>query len=124
MTSNTDSTYDDRIAPRVEKDTTVFVELTTGSVADKVDSDIVICKTVNLSTTGVQVVLDREISKGCILRLCLDTKGWAPIFVVAKAMWQRQDLKTQQYYVGFMILESSGTDFADWQVVVAKMFDS
>ena len=55
------SIVDDRIAPRVEKDTTIFVELTTGSVENQVESDIVICKSVNLSTTGVQVVLDREI---------------------------------------------------------------
>ena len=117
------SSADDRVAPRVEKDVTIFIELTSVTTDNEGQSDIVICKSVNLSSTGVQVVLDRAIPKGRILRLCLDTKDRSPIFVMAQAMWQQEDAKTHEQYVGFKLLDSLGTDFADWRVAVAEMFD-
>ena len=114
---------DERIAPRIEKDSTVFIELDAGTFDQKEESDIVICKSLDLSSTGLQVVLDREINEGSVLRLCLDSLGRAPIFVVAQVMWQRENQGSGEYHVGFMLLESRATDFDKWQQAIAEMFD-
>ena len=82
---------DDRITPRFQKGTTVFIELDAGNFGVETKGGIVICRSLDLSNSGVQVVLDRKIEQRTILRLCLETRGRAPIFVVAEAMWQRRN---------------------------------
>ncbi len=114
---------DERVAPRFQKDTTVFIEMTASAPDSGEDADIVICKSHDLSSTGVQVVLDRSIPEGSILRLCLDTRGRQPVFVVAEVMWQRRNDETDEYHVGFMLLDSRGSDFSRWQEAIAEMFD-
>jgi len=113
-----------RMAPRYQKDTSVFVELSSGSVGDKVESCIVICRSVDLSNTGVQVLLDKAIPEGYVLRLCLDTRGREPIFVVGKVVWQLQDEDSEEHFVGFRRLDSEGTDFLEWRRAISEMFEN
>ena len=115
---------EERSVPRYQKDTTVFVELTSGSVTDNVESSIVICRSVDLSNTGVQVLLDEAIPEGHILRLCLDTRGREPIFVVAEVVWQLQDEDSEEQFVGFRLVDSQGSDFLEWRRAISEMFDN
>lgn len=114
---------DERIAPRFEKDLTIFMELFSGSIETDSESNIVICKSLDLSSTGLQVSLDKDLPEGSILRLCLDTRSRQPIFVVAKVIWQQQDLDTKEFYVGFELLNSRGTDYDSWKIAINEMFD-
>ena len=50
---------DERASPRIEKDVTIFIEMQSASTEDQ--SDIVICKSLDLSSHGLQVALDRSI---------------------------------------------------------------
>lgn len=109
----TESNLDERIAPRIEKDSTIFIEL--GADA----SNIIICKSLDLSMTGVQVLVDEPILEGCILRLCLDSQGKAPIFVVARVVWQKSG--TDGFHIGFKLLPSKGTDFQSWETAIEEI---
>jgi hypothetical protein len=115
-------TIDERIAPRVETDTTIFVELRAASKVNATEADIVICKTVNLSLAGLQVALDKPVPTGSILRLCLDISEYDPLFIVAEVMWQQFNAATEETYVGFKILRSNGTDYAAWEAAMAERF--
>ena len=112
---------DGRSEHRLEQDHTIFVELVAGSVVDASESVIVICKSLDLSTTGVQVLMDQSIPIGNIIRLCLDTRGRVPIFVAAKVIWQRESTHQGEFHVGFMVLKSSGTDYDAWQAAITEM---
>jgi hypothetical protein len=115
-------TVDERIAPRVETDTTIFVELQAASKANATEADIVICKTLDLSLTGLQVALDKPVPTGSILRLCLDISEYDPLFIVAEVVWQQFDAATGETHVGFKILPSNGTDYAAWEAAMAEIF--
>ncbi len=112
---------DERVAPRFEKDVTIFIEVQSASTEDQSKEDIIICKSLDLSSNGLQVAIDRAIPEGRILRLCLDIKNKDPIFVVAMVIWQRQDKDTKNYHVGFKLLDSQGTDLSDWQQAISEI---
>lgn len=113
----------ERTSPRFAIDTTVFIELEAAAFDQKSEADIHICRCLDLSSTGVQVELDRAIPEGNIHRLCLDVRGRAPIIVVVRVQWQRRNEETGQYHAGFMLLESKGTDFDLWQHAITQMFE-
>lgn len=112
---------DERSATRFEKDITVFVDLESGLEADS-ESKIVICNSFDLSGGGLQLVLDRDIPQGNILRLCLDIKDRDPLFVVARVKWTRKNEESGDYNVGFQLLNSKGTDFESWLMAISEIF--
>ncbi len=112
---------DERAAPRYEKDVTIFIEVQSALTNNQSDEDIIICKSLDLSSGGLQVAIDRAIPEGRILRLCLDMKNKDPIFVVAEVIWQRQDEDTKDYHVGFKLLHSLGTDLSDWRQAISEI---
>jgi hypothetical protein len=83
-------------APRVETDTTIFVEL--------------------------QVALDKPVPTGSILRLCLDISEYDPLFFVAEVVWQQFNAATGETHLGFKILPLNGTDYAAWEAAMAEIF--
>ena len=89
-------TIDERRAPRVETDTTIFVEL--------------------------QVALDKPVPTGSILRLCLDISEYDPLFIVAEVVWQQFNAATDETHVGFKIRRSNGTDYAAWEAAMVEVF--
>ena len=109
---------DDRVTPRTDIDAAVFIEV--GERAHPDDTgEIVISSALDVSATGLQVVLDQGLKKGRIVRVCLDVAGSEPIFVVAKIMWQKGD--GLEYCHGLMILEADNTDFKLWQRTFARL---
>ena len=109
---------DDRVAPRYSIDLTFFIEA--GVRANPSDTgDIVICKSQDLSETGMQVILDQPIRKGRIVRSCLDIKQFDPIYVIAKVVWQSKS--EEEYHHGLSILESTDTDVQMWHDALATL---
>ena len=111
---------DDRIAPRINIDLTFFIEA--GVRASPRDTgEIVICKSQDLSATGVQVVLDQPIRNGRIVRACLDIKQFDPIYVIAKVVWQSKS--EEAYHHGLLLLESEDTDVKMWHDALRTLTD-
>jgi len=113
---------DERASPRIEKDITIFIEVPSASAEDESEKDIIICKSFDLSSYGLQVVTDRVIPEKRILRLCIDLKSKEPIFVVAEVVWLHQVEDTKDYRVGFKLLDSKGTDLTDWHQAISEIF--
>lgn len=115
---------DERSTPRLAKDVTIFIQMQSASTGRQFEEDILICKSVDLSVHGLQVALDRSIPEGRILRLCLDIKNKAPIFVVAEVIWLLEGEDSKDYHVGFKLLDSKGSDLADWQQAISEIFSA
>ncbi len=109
---------DDRVAPRYNIDLTFFIEA--GVRANPQDTgSIVICKSQDLSDTGMQVILDQPIRKGRIVRSCLDIKQFDPIYVIAKVVWQSKS--EEAYHHGLLLLESPESDVQLWRDALANL---
>jgi hypothetical protein len=107
-----------------ERSFTIFIEKESSSYDGSDDSNIVICKSVNLSSDGLQVVIDDPIPERKVLRLCLDVRGKPPIFVVGEVMWQREEKDTGEYSVGFRLFDSEGSDYQHWRQTVSELIES
>ena len=111
---------DDRVAPRYSIDLTFFIEA--GVRANPSDTgDIVICKSQDLSQTGMQVILDQPVRKGRIVRTCLDIQQFDPIYVIAKVVWQRES--EEAYHHGLLIIKSPDTDVQMWHDALTTLTD-
>jgi hypothetical protein len=109
---------DDRVAPRLNIDLTFFIEA--GVRANPMDTgDIVICKSQDLSNSGMQVILDQPLRKGRIVRTCLDIKQLDPIYVIAKVVWQSKS--EEAYHHGLLLLESPDTDVQMWHDALSTL---
>ena len=109
---------DDRIAPRIEFDATLFIEA--GVRANPQDTgDIVICQSRDIPDTGMQLVMDQPVRKGRIVRACLDINRFDPVFVIARVVWQNHN--NEAYHHGLMLLESPDSDLGSWRETVAAL---
>ena len=120
MTTSQDHKY--RADARLNLEATIFVELL---ASDKHSpGTVVMCNSLDLSASGLQVVVDEEIAAGSIFRLCIDLKDADPIFLVAEVKWQRPDPESEAYRIGFLLFESDETDIERWKVLVKDMMES
>lgn len=109
---------DDRVAPRFDIDLTFFVEA--GVRAHPRDtSDIVICKSHDLSETGLQIILDQPLRKGRIVRACMDIKDVEPIYVIAKVVWQSK--VEEAFHHGLLLMESPEVDTEAWRKTLKSL---
>ena len=113
-----DDSIDDRIAPRLNIDATIFIEA--GIRAHPKDTGkIGICSSHDISETGMQVVLDQRIGKGRIVRACLDINKYDLIFVIAKVVWQSHS--SGAFHHGLSLLETQGTDIKKWRSTIRQL---
>ena len=109
---------DDRVAPRFDIDLTFFVEA--GVRAHPRDTgDIVICKSHDLSETGLQIILDQPLRKGRIVRACMDIKDVEPIYVIAKVVWQSK--VEEAFHHGLLLMESPDVDTEAWRKTLKSL---
>lgn len=96
----------------------IFVELRAAGIEDGSPAEILACSGLDLSPGGLQLLLDRPLPVGAILRLGADFgQGAVVLNVVGEVRWCRP--AAVGYQVGFALFDSEGTDIADWKKQVA-----
>jgi hypothetical protein len=109
---------DERNAPRFDVDATIFLEA--GVRAEASDTGkIVICKSEDVSATGMKVLLDQPLRKGRVVRACLDGHGHDPVFVVMKVVWQSR--AGESYHHGMLLLDAPDSDKDAWEKIVGQI---
>lgn len=108
-----------RAETRLEIEATIFIEIIAGSHSGS--GDVIMCNSLDLSTNGLQVVLDEDIEAGSIFRLCVDLPDAEPIFLVGEVKWRRPDPASDAYRIGFLLFESDDTDIKRWKETVADL---
>ncbi len=117
MTTSQD--HNGRAETRLEFEETIFIE--TIASDDSSPGTIVMCNSLDLSAKGLQVVVDEDISRGSIFRLCIDLRDADPIYLVAEVMWNRPDPDTDGFRIGFLLFESDDTDIQRWKKLMDDM---
>ncbi|MCB1646397.1 MAG: PilZ domain-containing protein [Pseudomonadales bacterium] len=117
----TTSPPNDRTQVRLTTTETILIEVLASSAATP--ADVVMCSSLDLSANGLQVVVDSAIEPESILRLCIDLKDEAPLFLVGEVMWARPDEEAQGFRLGFRLFESEGTDIERWKTVLTNMIE-
>ena len=117
MTNN----IEDRIEARIESNFTIFIEVMASSADHTSPGNVIVCNSLDLSASGLQVVVDKAIPVNSILRLCLDIKDREPIIVVGEVKWQRPDAETDGTRIGFLLFESEDTDIEEWKTAIDEL---
>lgn len=109
---------------RVCKEMAVFVETYSSPSGEARSPNIVISKTVDISANGLQIVMDKPVSPGSILQVCVEFNGAPPHYhLTGEVKWVARIGQAKDYLVGFSLLESDQTDIVDWKHRIAQMVE-
>lgn len=104
---------------RLTDPATVFVEVRSASADGSTPAEIVAGSGVDLSANGLQLLLDRPLPEGAILRLGADFGQSTPkLYVIGEVRWSRQE--ADGFRVGFSLFDSDGSDIVDWKQKIAS----
>ncbi|MCX2979502.1 PilZ domain-containing protein [Halieaceae bacterium IMCC14734] len=108
---------------RLEEHSTVFIETLCAGEQTLQPTEIVICSSVEVSTTGVRVCVDDALQTGSILQLGVQLHGAEqPLYLVGEVRWCAADpQRSGSYTVGFELIESDGTDYLAWCNMVSSV---
>lgn len=109
-----------RIEPRIDQQTTVFIEVCSASFDNSEPASVVICHSLDLSANGLQVKMDQAVAIGTILRICAEfSDGEDPLYLVGETKWVKAD--GNYFAIGFELYDAENTDIAGWKNVIANM---
>lgn len=118
-------TPNQRLEPRILRETTIFVETYSSPSGETKAPNIVISKTLDLSANGVQVIMDHPIPMGSILQLGVDFGGQPPRFhLIGEVRWVKKTHSPQHFLVGFKLLDSDDCHIEDWKRQIASLLAS
>lgn len=108
-----------RAETRVSLEATIFLEVIASD--SQTAGSVVMCNSLDLSPSGLQVVVDEDVAVGSILRLCADIRDDDPIFLVGEVKWKRPDEEPDAWRLGFLLYEADGSDIDRWKRLVLDM---
>lgn len=109
-----------RSESRLDKQTTVFIEIVSAAHDNSSPANIIICNSLDMSTGGIQVEIDEEVAVGSILRLGAQFQGSdQTLYLVGETKWSRKD--GDHFNIGFELYDAEKTDFEGWRKVVTAM---
>ena len=104
---------------RLAGTTTLFVEVRAACPDGSHPAEILACRGLDLSAGGLQLLLDRPLVVGSILRIGADFgSGTPPLYVVAEVRWSRP--AGDAHAAGLALFDSDGTDIVAWKKLVAE----
>jgi hypothetical protein len=107
---------------RVNQELAVFVETYSTPSGEWRRPNVVVSKTVDLSANGLQIVMDKPMATGSILQLCVEFIGEPTHYhLTGEVKWVATVGRKHDYLVGFLLMESDGTDIELWKLRIAQM---
>lgn len=115
---------DQRQEFRLEQSETIFIEVKT-AYSEHLDhqSQLLICRSADVSANGIRAVIDEELPVGAIYQLAVDLNQ-RRLCLVAQVKWLRQSQLHSGFEVGLMILDSDDTDVELWKLHIADQLSS
>jgi len=109
---------------RICKEMAIFVETYSSPAGEARSPNIVISKTVDVSANGLQIVMDKPVILGSILRVCIEVGGEPKHYhLTGEVKWVAKVDREEDFLVGFFLLESDHTDIEAWKQRVAQIVD-
>lgn len=114
MTNSTER----RAEARIEKNTTIFVEVCSASFDNSTPAQVIVCSSLDLSANGIQVEMDQEVAIGTILRICAEfNDDNKTLYLVGEVKWIKPI--DDHFNIGFELYDAENTDIAGWKEIIA-----
>ena len=109
---------------RIGQELVVFVETYSSPTGEARKPNVAVSKTVDLSANGLQIVMDKPTPPGSILQLCVEFIGETRHYhLTGEVKWVATVGRDKDYLVGFLLMESEGTDIEPWKYRIAQMME-
>ena len=102
---------------------TTFVELISARVGQRESGKMITCTTLNVSRSGLQVVLAEELTIGAILQIGVDLPN-APrtLYLAGEVRWCIPNNDEEYpWRAGFQILNAGDSDIDTWVAMISIM---
>ncbi|MCD9459425.1 PilZ domain-containing protein [Marinibactrum halimedae] len=121
ITSNHHHNAEKRSEMRIDATETVYLELTSASYDGKDPARISITESIDISANGLRATTKEPLSQGRLLQIVVQSRESSQrLKLVAEVKWCTALLQNSHYEVGLEVLESDGTDVAEWKSWVAN----
>ncbi len=109
-----------RAHPRHPFEGEIFIERLASGVENDQPSEIIKCKTVDVSLNGLRVGINRQLDVGAILQIGVDlSEAQDTFYLVGEVKWCcRDDTGETLWLAGFELLNAADTDLEFWRQTV------
>jgi len=108
---------------RLSFEGTIFIELVAPGMAEDHSGEVVLCKTIDISRSGVRVGVDLELTVGAILQIGVElSQEENTLYLAGEVKWCRQSGdEATVWLVGFELLNASNSDIETWRALLTEM---
>lgn len=108
-----------RSEDRISTKATVFVEICSSGPNDNEPANIMICNSLDISSSGIQVEMDKDVAVGSILRLCTQMPdSELQLHLVGEVKWTKP--VADGFKIGFELYDAENTDIDSWQELISN----
>lgn len=109
---------DRRAEERAHAHAAVFIEVDSPEPDSGERPTVILCRILDVSSSGMRIRVDRELPETAILRLCADFgRNRSPLEVVGEVRWCREE--GDYFEAGFVLYESAYTDIESWKKLIS-----
>ena len=107
-----------RTAPRLLRDESVVVKILAAPARPELVGTAVECSTVDVSATGLRLLLETPVAAGSQLGLEVDVAEHSGrYFLGGEVMWSRETEAAGLYLIGVHLLEGNGFETGRWNTL-------
>jgi Tfp pilus assembly protein PilZ len=101
---------------------TIFIELLARGMSGN-DGEVLVCKTIDISHSGLRVALKRELTVGAILQIGVDlSSSEETLYLAGEVIWCHKDeTQADDWLVGFELMNANDSDIAAWRQALADL---
>jgi Tfp pilus assembly protein PilZ len=87
------------------------------------EPEVVLCRTVDISRSGLRVGINRVLTIGTILQIGVElAEDKDPLYLTGEVMWCQMDgERPGQFQVGFALLNAKDSDIDNWRDRLTEM---
>jgi hypothetical protein len=113
---------DKRRHERLSFQGTIFIELVSPGMSGH-DGEVVMCKTIDISRSGLRVGVNRELTVGAILQVGVELSDKEDtLYLAGEVKWcGRDDQEDDSWLVGFELLNANDSDIDAWRAALTEM---
>jgi len=102
---------------------TIFIELVSPGMGGDHQGEVVICKAIDISRSGLRVGVNRQLTVGAILQVGVELSGEdSTLYLAGEVKWCEQGPgDTDLWFVGFEILNANDSDIDTWRALLDEM---
>lgn len=98
---------------RLVHEVSIFLETLAPCPGDDPIGHIALCGSLDISPSGLRMKLDQALPLNAILQMAIQFADKKRFNLVAEVRWVKES--SEEYEIGFLILESEQTDFSAWR---------